>query len=266
MAGQLRVDASPQRRHRPAWARAPRALACGIASALLAACANAPPAERSVLLGAENKVFLILPLNLAAVMPPELEGISPIVWEELERYLRAQGKQLKTVSRATARGLWLESIKQARAGEKGARAGFDDAARMLAAELRKHASFDVMIAPSLYVREAPIANRAVYWDGVERELEFVARGLQARNLAATPVEGAAPAASLHVVAFDANGEKLHEGRGGLDLLVRVRVTGDADTGEPSFAFETRDDVFQDREHVREGIAAAFAGMLPALSR
>lgn len=219
-----------------------------------------------MLLGAQDKVFLVLPLNLAAVMPPELEGVSAIVWEELERYLRAQGKQLKTVSRETARALWLASIKQVRSGEKGARAGYADAARALAVELRRHAEFDVMIAPSLYVREALIANRAVYWDGVERELEFLARGIQARNLVSTPVEGAAPAASLHIVAFDADGAEIHEGRGGLDLLVRVRVTGDPETGEASFAFEKRDDLFEDREHVREGIAAAFALMLPALPR
>ena len=61
-----------------------------------------------MLLGAENRVFLILPLNVAAAMPPELEFFSPIVWEELELYLRAHDKQLKTVSRQIARKLWIE--------------------------------------------------------------------------------------------------------------------------------------------------------------
>ncbi len=227
-------------------------------------CASKP--QRSVLLGTENRVFLVLPLNLAAVLPPELEGVSPIVWEELERYLRAQGKQLKTVSRQTARNLWLKSIKQVRAGEKGVKAGFDDAARALAIELHKHAEFDTMLAPSLFVREAPIANRAVYWDGVERELEIAARGLEARSLAATPVEGAAPAASIHIIVFDAEGNKIHEGKGGLELLVRVRVAGTGQSGVPSFAFEPRNNLFENREHIQEGIAAAFALLLPALPK
>ena len=217
-----------------------------------------------MLLGAENRVFLILPLNLAAAMPPVLEPFSPILWKELENYLRAHDKQLKTVSRKVARNLWLRSIQQVRAGEKGARAGYDDAARALVLELQKHAGFDAMIAPSLFMREAPISNRSARWDGVERELEYEARGLEARSLAATPLEGAAPAASLHIVVFDAKGEKLHEAKAGLELLVRVRVAAGDASGPPSFQFTTRSDPFENREHLREGIAAAFAPFLPPL--
>ena len=120
----------------------------------------------------------------------------------------------------------FESIQQVRAGEKGARAGYDDAARALALELRKHAEFDAMIAPSLFVREAPIANRirALGWRRTRaRVRDARPRGAQPRR--PTPLEGAAPAASLHVAVFDAKGEKLHEAKGGLDLLVRVRVDG-----------------------------------------
>jgi hypothetical protein len=235
-----------------------------LALACLLGCASEPAQrERSVLLGAENRVCLILPLNVAMAMPPELEFGSPILWAELERFLRAHGKQLKTVARQTARELWVRSIQQARAGEKGPRAGYDDAARALALELRTHAPFDVMIAPSLVVREAQIANRSARWDGVERELEFEADGLAARNLASTPLEGAAPAATLHVAVFDAKGEKLHEGKGGLDLLVRVRVEADS-SGVPAFQFVPRADPFEHREYLRDGIAAAFLPFLPPL--
>jgi hypothetical protein len=217
-----------------------------------------------VLLGAESQMLLILPLNVAAVMPPELEHFSPIVWKELELYLRAQGKELKTISRQAARQLWVRSIRQVRSGEKGARAGYDDAARILALELRSQTGFDAMLAPSLFVREAPISNRSARWDGVERELEFEARGLEARRLAAAPLEGAAPAASLHVAVFDAKGEKLHEAQGGLELLVRVRVARSNPAGQPNFQFTARTDLFADRKHLREGIAAAFAPFLPPL--
>jgi hypothetical protein len=244
-----------------------------LALVLLLGCAIEPRNERSVLLGNESRVLLILPLNVAAVMPRELEGPSPIVWRELELYLRAQGKELKTVARPVARKLWLQSIQLARAGEKGARAGYDDAARNLALELRKHAEFDALIAPSLYVQQARIAQRSASWDGVERELEFEfgERVLEARSLVAnTPLEGAAPAASLHVSVFDAQGEKLHEGRGGLDLLVRVRVgRGKAPAAEdaygltpaPTFEFATRSDLFADRAQLRAGFNAAFVPFL-----
>ena len=60
--------------------------------------------------------------------------------------------------------------------------------------------------------QAPIANRSAQWDGVERELEFAARGLEARSFVGRPLEGAAPAASIHYRVFDAEGDKLHEAR------------------------------------------------------
>ncbi len=216
------------------------------------------------MLASEDRVFLILPLNVAAVMPPEFESLSPIIWKELELYLREQGKELKTISREAARNLWLRSIRTVRAGEKGARAGYDDAARALVLELRKHAAFDALIAPSLFVREARISNRFARWDGVERAVEFEGSGLAAWSLVATPLEGAAPAASLHVAVFDANGDKLHEAQGGLELLVRVEVATQEGSGQPSFQFATRTDLFANREHVHEGISLAFSSFLPQL--
>lgn len=244
-----------------------RCFAAALALTGLLGCASAPaPRERSVLLGAEKRVFLILPLNVAMAMPKELAFSSPILWTELEHYLRAQDKQLKTVNRQTAHELWVRSIQQVRAGEKGVKAGYDDAARALVLELQKHAAFDVMIAPSLVVREAPLANRTARWDGVERELEFENQGLEARTIAGeTQLEGTAPAATLHVAIFDAKGEKLHEAKG-LDLLVRARVEGTGSSGAPIFQFVPRSDPFENREHLREGIAAAFQPFLPPLPK
>lgn len=263
MARKPRIAARPQRLGRPTPFEQ-----CGIAALLALAlgcafgCAKAPKGGRSVLFGAENRVLLILPLNVAAVMPPELEFVSPIIWEELETYLRAGDRKLKTISATSAHELWVKAIKQVRAGPQGARAGFDDAARALALELHKQTEFDAMIAPSLYVREATIANRSASWDGVEREIDFEARGLEARSFVSIPLEGSAPAASLHVAVFDANGDKILDAKGGLELLARVRVSKDDATGQPKFAFEPRSDLFQNREHVREGIGLAFSPLLP----
>ena len=93
------------------------------------------------------------------------------------------------------------------------------------------------------------------------------RGLEARTIAGeTQLEGTAPAATLHVAVFDAKGEKLHEAKGGLDLLVRVRVEGTGSSGAPIFQFVPRSDLFENREHLREGIAAAFQPFLPPLPK
>jgi hypothetical protein len=70
----------------------------------------------------------------------------------------------------------------------------------------------------------------------------------------------APAASLHVAVFDAEGNKLQEKVAGLDLIARVRIPRkpDPETGAPVIEFERRPDLFSDREALREGIAAALA--------
>ncbi len=66
--------------------------------------------------------------------------------------------------------------------------------------------------------------------------------------------------------FNTRGEKLHEGQGGIELLVRVRVLGEDPSGQPSFQFAKRSELFQNREHVREAISAAFVPFLPPLPK
>jgi len=236
-------------------------LAATLASASLIACASPPPKARSVLAGGAAQNLLILPLNVTAALSPELEDLSAVVWSELETYLRAEGKRLRTASFRDARRLWLDSVQQARAGEKGARAGFDDAARVLVLELAKHADFDTLIIPSLFIREAPISGGTATWDGVQRPLEFEQNGRVVRDPSAdSSFVGVAPAASLHAVVLDAEGNELQDAIGGLELLVRVRLKetlGPAAQG-PDLEFAPRTGLFANPENVREGIAEALA--------
>jgi hypothetical protein len=237
-------------------------LAAALAIGQELACASAPPVERSVLEGSPARDVLLLPFNVAVVMPKELEVLSATVWDELETYLRAEDRRLRTVSFPDARRLWRRGVRQLRAGKADARVALDDAARALVLELARHAEFDTVIAPSLFVRQARISGRIAAWDGVERPVEIEAVGIAARRFVAqTPLEGVAPAASLHAVVLDAEGNKLQEGLGGLELLVRVRVQADR-TGGAKLAFETRTDLFAEREHVRDGIARALSPFLP----
>ena len=243
-----------------AVARFPGALIATLAVASLLACASQPPATKSVLAGNAARNVLILPLNTTAIMSPELENLSDLVWSELEIYLRSEGKQLRTASRRDARRLWLSSIKQARSEANGAAAGFDEAARILVFELANHADFDTLVIPSLFVREAPISGNTASWDGVERPLEFEQNGHSARDAYVDgSYVGVAPAASLHAVVLDADGIELQESIGGLELLVRVRakrLVGPAERAELDFAPHTGP--FGNSEHVREGITEALA--------
>jgi hypothetical protein len=234
----------------------------------LLACASAPPKARSVLAGNEARSVLILPLNTTAIMSPDLEHLRAPVWSELETYLRSEGKQLRTASPKDARRLWLSSIKEARAGAKGAQADFDDAARILAFKLAKYAEFDTLIIPSLFIREAPVSGNVATWDGVQRELEFEQNGSEARRLPAySSYVGMAPAASLHAVVLDAEGNELQDAVGGLELLVRVRamkITGPEVRG-PHLEFAPNTGPQANPGNVREGIAGALAPLfLPPL--
>jgi hypothetical protein len=242
-------------------------LTAGLVLPLLLACAGAPaPREPTVLEGSAARDLLILPLNVTVAMPKQLDAESSVVWEELEIYLQDQGKQLKTAAFGDARRLWVDSIREVRSGEKGAKAGFDDAARVLVGKLARYAEFDTVIVPSLFVRQAPILEKSARWDGVERDVEVEAVDLAIREAVEdVPLEGAAPAASLHAVVLDARGNKLQEGQGGLELLVRVRaVRAEEGSDTPTFQFVERRPVFTSRAHVREGIARALSPFLPPL--
>ena len=248
-------------RFRAAWARFFGLLVATLALASLLACASPAPKEKFVLAGGAAQNLLILPLNATAIMSPELEALSSLVWSELETYLRTDGKRLRTASFADARRLWLSSIQKARSAENGARSGFDDAARLIVLELAKHAEFDTVIIPSLFIREASISGNTASWDGVERPLEFERNGREVEGLLIdTTFVGVAPAASLHAVVLDAEGNNLQDAAGGLELLVRVRVkeARGSSTDGLNLEFTPRKGLFASPENVREGIAGALA--------
>lgn len=243
--------------------RALRPARGALALAALLACAGPSPGEPVIPRGRDSRVLLVLPLNVASRMPPELESRSTLVWKELQGYLRRHSKELKTVSWRAARILWLRSLRELRAAEHAKRVGYDDAARAFARDLRSRADFDTLIAPSLFVRKAPISFRTARWDGVEREIEIEARGEAVRSVAG-PLEGVAPAVSLHVAVFDERGDKLHEATGGLELMVRFDAAIREPSGVTHIGFAPRTDLFADRACVREGIGAAFVPFLPPL--
>jgi len=237
-------------------------LAAVLAGAALVACAQgsrvAALAEADVAAaGRAAPVLMVLPLNVTVEMPEELQGPSLAVWAELENYLRDHDKQLKTVSYQDARRLWLLSVERAHRSDRHT-ADFATAAGLLAVELRRHAEFDAMIAPSVFIQEASMLGTRAIWDGVDRPVEIRRehRKIGRRTLHASRT---ARAASIHVAVFASNGRLLHQGQGGLDLLVRAQL--DEDLTEDLLTskfwyFEARPEFFADPELLREGVAKA----------
>jgi hypothetical protein len=235
------------------------------AAVLALACAGGGARETTVLAKVPERV-VILPFNVATAMPAELKTSSPAVWSALESYLRDQGSQLKTLAFPTARALWLASVRDAQA-EKGSgksKSALDAAiGRAFVAKLRPNAEFDAVIFPSLFIQRAALSGTKATWDGAEQTIAIDA-GVRGGNIADdAPIEGAAPAASLHVVVFDAAGEKRHESQAGLALLVSARIThADDPLSAPSFTFVPRHEPFDDPAVLRSGIARALAPFIP----
>jgi hypothetical protein len=240
------------------------------AFAMLFACANSSETtepEKSVLAGSPVQDVLVLPLNVASPTPQDLVQAEPLVWEELENYLRSHGMRLRTVNYQTARQFWLGSIKQVRSKPGSTEAGYDDAARVMIGKLQKYGEFDTVVAPSIYITQAAILEKSATWDEVERTVPIETRSLAARAVAdGVPLEGLAPAASIHIAVFDRDGNKIQEGRGGLELLVEVRVKHNpyGPTDDPVFQFGPRANAFDNGANVREGIARALTPFLPPL--
>lgn len=252
----LRVD----RHSRFVPARLAGRLIATLASATLLACTSAPTDTRSVLAGTAARNVLILPLNVTAILSPELASLKEPVWADLETYLRAGSWQLRTASFSDAHKLWMGSIQKARAAAKGRKVGFDEAARLLVVELSKHAEFDTLVIPSLFIREAPISGNAARWDGVERALELERNGRSGEErYVDTTYVGVAPAASLHTVVLDSNGRKLQDRVGGLELLARVRVKAVGGPGDPvELEFTPFNGPFTNAGNIREGITLALS--------
>src|SRR5262245_14157687 len=249
----------PERMIRPTsaakWLAAPLA-------ALLLGCAGSPPRGTTVIAKVPERI-VILPLNVTSPLPAELQGARGLVWNALEVYLRSHQIKLQTLSPESARGLWLASIKEARSDPKVKNPGFDDAARSFVHKLTGSAQFDALLVPSLYVQRATLSGTVARWDDTEATIAVDVAGRSAQIPDDAPLEGAAPAASLHVVVFGADGAKIQEARAGLALLVGARITpASGARTEPDISFVPRREPFADRAALVLGVARALSPFLP----
>jgi hypothetical protein len=248
-------------------ARGPRLRRIGAALVALPALSCASDHRGTHVLAKVPERVVILPFNVVNAMPAELKDSSPAVWNALESYLRSQGSQLKTLAFPTARGLWLASVRDAQAEPREARRALDVAiGRSFVAKLKPYAEFDAVIFPSLFIQRAMLSGTKATWDGAEETIAVDAGIFDARLPADAPIEGAAPAASLHVVIFDAAGEKIQESQTGLALLVRARIShGDDPLAAPGLSFVPRKDPFGDAAVLRTAVARVLAPFVPSPS-
>ena len=250
--------------HRTAIAPRLRRIGAALLVAGALACAGSDHRGTTVLAKVPEHV-VILPFNVVSAMPAELKANSPEVWTALETYLRSQGSQLKTLAYPTARALWATSVKEAQAEQNETKRAAA-VGRAFVAKLKPYAEFDAVIFPSLFIQRAALSGTRAKWDGTEQTLEIDAGAHGAPVPSDAPIEGAAPAASLHVVVLDAKGEQIQESQTGIALLVTARVSrADDSLATSSYQFVPRKDPFADPAVLHDAVARALSPYIPAPS-
>jgi hypothetical protein len=132
---------------------------------------------------------------------------------------------------------------------------FDDATRLLVGKLKQQADFDALIVPSLCVQRAILSGTKASWDGSERTLEIETRRGGGSQRCADRRRSAGGVATRRGVQW--RGAKLHEGRAGLGLLVRGRISPpNAPDQAPEVSFAPLRDPFEDRAFLMPGTAKA----------
>jgi hypothetical protein len=187
----------------------------------------------------------VTPLNLVVPMPAEFVAVSGRLRRQIRIDLEARGRMVSMLEEETADQLWAGARAYAEAqGADGP--GFERAARIFAQGAAEESDADAVLIPALVYRSTRQRYGNVRWDGVIRS---VAGPLQS-------FEGLV-GASLHVLVYAADGERLYEGFGGLEVT-HVFV-------EEKQQLDVRDDLLTEQKYIREGVAVAldpFLGSRP----
>lgn len=212
---------------------------------------------------------ILAPLNLAVVLPSDLEDAVPVVERALIADLQRRGARVAVIWPPDATALWQECV----AGI----AGSGDPARDLRAAghsfaeiLAEKEDFDLLLLPSLGLREARVSGRFAQWDDVRRRINVRVQSqddatqpapdsplFDASGLAAAPEwRGYFMGLSLHLLAWRPGRRTPNERWAGLDLVhdaVQVRPG----RGAPSnLELRPRAQLLDDPARVQEGVALA----------
>ncbi len=220
---------------------------------------------------------VLAPVSFNQEVPELFEPGLPVLQAEIARYLTSKHCQVREAPSEEFLDLWRAS-----AGAVGSLYGaggefkpekYDAVIRAVLGELKgREEPFDALVLPYLAVRDAPIGRLTARWDGVQRKVRLVwpSRSAKARfpANASFGVSGAIKATSLHVMIYSIAGEKVVDHYGGLELttefLMRYGFSDESSSKIPnyigwSYSYDprNREDLFTNREELREGIQIAF---------
>jgi hypothetical protein len=204
--------------------------------------------------------FLVCAPNTVIDLPGELQGGSELVRAQIDAYLKHQGREVRWLNFYDSRQLFSEAL--ARAKEQG---DVEKTPVLFAQELAKSYPFDALVMPSILLHQTRVSDSRGAWDGVRRRLRHVNepdlpkggrhQSTFAEGVRAGGVTAELPVTSLHVLVFSSAGERVFEGRGGIEFIHEIDLADAARRNR--FEIRARDDLFEDVEALREGIEVAF---------
>ncbi len=238
-----------------------RTFAAIAAAAVGGACASGPP--NTIAEGYEGapgvRHVLLAPPNLVVALPAEIQSGAAAVDREIGSYLESQGREVERFGLLEGRRLWKQAVAEAKAG--GSSAG---AVGIFVRELSNGHAFDALAVPALLLHETRAEMGNASWDGVSRRMR-IAHGPAAtvgrdqstltKGLAFGGISGPVWVTSVHVLVFSLEGERVFEGRGGIDFVHEADLV---DEGR-NYRYELRPNtaLFSDRERLHEAVVRAF---------
>jgi hypothetical protein len=206
------------------------------------------------------KRWLVASMNLDLELPQNLVSPAETLHTELLDYLKESGCEASAVPFSELRQRLTQLLAAAPAPVAGDSIGGgaerERALGMLALDLADEREFDVMLVPNLVIREAQFTALSAIWDGVSRRHPVSGR---MGKIDKGSLSGNTDALSLHVRVWSKSGEKVFESFGGLDILNRIVIQ------DYQFQMVQRDDLLQDTQMLREGIAISLDPLIPERS-
>jgi hypothetical protein len=213
------------------------------------------------------KRFLVCAPNTVISLSAELQPATAMLRDQIDAYLRFHERESQTLGLLECRKLWTESMAAAK--EQNA---LERTPAFFARKLDEVYDFDAIVMPSLIVTQARAMNGSARWDGVERQIGIakgtssdrterrIRRDPMEKQVLSTRTSGEFPVTSVHVLVFSAAGERIFEGRGGIEFVQQVDLSNFA--RKHAVEFRLRDDLPGGIDAVREGVAIGFSPLLP----
>jgi hypothetical protein len=202
--------------------------------------------------------ILVCAPNTVIALPAELQDTTRTLREQIQVYFEFQGRKAQWLDLYDSKRLWGEAMTTAK--QQGA---IEQTPAFFARQLDEQYDFDAIVMPSLLLHNADGHMGNASWDGVKRRMRVLnappRRGDRTAGIEFAGMSGDLMVTSLHVMVFSRDGERIFEGRGGIEFVHEVDL---ASFGKKrTLDVRVRSDLGQDIDALREGIAIAFAPYL-----